>query len=320
MADRKSWTEVRGGLIAITVLALVAFGVLRFMRVGALHGDTFRVYALVGEARGVARGSEVWLSGQKVGKIVDIQFRPPEGADTSRRIAIEMEVLSAHRDAMRRDAVAQIRAGGSVVGPPVVYLTPGTMRAGALQPGDTVHTLTQGDAEGATAQFGAAAKEFPAIVANVKQLRELLTSSNGTVGAMTNGPGIRDLKRANAQVSQLMDRMSSGGGSVGLIMHGGMTKSATHVMAQVDSVRALLASQNTSLGRFRRDSTLARSVDDIRSQLAVVQASLDEPRGTVGRALRDSALTTSVGDARREMTLLLEDLKQHPRRYLSVTF
>ena len=99
-----------------------------------------------------------------------------------------------------------------------------------------------------------------------------------------------------------------------------MTRGANHVMAQVDSVRALLSSRRTSLGRFRRDSTLAGQVDDIRRELAVVQSSLEEPRGTVGRALRDSALTTSLGDARREMTLLLEDLKKHPRRYISVTF
>ena len=58
--------------------------------VGALHGDTFRVYALVGEARALAAGSEVWLSGQKVGKVTRISFQPVS-VDTSRRILIEMQ-------------------------------------------------------------------------------------------------------------------------------------------------------------------------------------------------------------------------------------
>lgn len=320
MARSLSWSDLRGGLVAVVVLALLAFGVLRFMRVGALHGDTFQIYALVGEARGVVKGSEVWLSGQKIGKIVDIRFRPVANADTSRRIQISMEVLAEHRSALRSDAVAQIRSGGSIVGPPVVYLTPGTMRARPLAAGDTVRTLSQGDAEGATAQFGVAAKELPAIIANVKQLREQLQSPTGTMGAMANGPGLRDVDRVHAQLTRLLDRMSSPGGSVGPIMRGGMSRGAGHVMAQVDSVRALLASNRTSLGRFRRDSTLAGRVDDIRRELAVVQASLDQSRGTVGRAMHDSALTDAVGDAKREMTLLLDDIKQHPRRYLSVTF
>ena len=41
---------------------------------------------------------------------------------------------------MRRDANAQIRAGGSLMGPPVVYLSPGTLHSGPLLPGDTVLT------------------------------------------------------------------------------------------------------------------------------------------------------------------------------------
>jgi hypothetical protein len=51
-----------------------------------------------------------------------------------------------------------------------------------------------------------------------------------------------------------------------------------------------------------------------------VRAAIDEPRGTVGRALHDSALTSALGQAQREMTLLVADIKQHPRRYLSISF
>jgi hypothetical protein len=91
-------------------------------------------------------------------------------------------------------------------------------------------------------------------------------------------------------------------------------------MARTDSVRALLASRNTSLGRFRRDSTLAGEVSDIRNELTLVRAALDEPRGTAGRVLHDSAVTSALGQAQQEMTLLLADIKKNPRRYLSVSF
>ena len=322
MARRLSWSDVRGGLIACIAIAAVAVAILRFMRVGALHGDTFALYALVGEARGVSKGSEVWLSGQKIGKITDIRFRPPASADTTTRIEIVMEVLEEHRGALHRDAVAQIRAGGSIIGPPVVYLSPGTLRGAPIRTGDTVRTLVQSDVEGATARFGAAAKEFPVIIANVKILRAQLQTSQGTMGALMNGPGMGELQKARIQATRLMNRVSGGGGggSIGPIMSGGLTARGGRVMARVDSVRALLASPKTSLGRFRRDSTLLREVADIRHELTLVQASLDEPRGTVGRALRDSALTTALGHARREMTLLFADIKKNPRRYLSVSF
>jgi phospholipid/cholesterol/gamma-HCH transport system substrate-binding protein len=315
MARRLSWSDVRGGLIAIVVITAVAVAVLKFLRVGALHGDTFRMYALVGEARGVTNGSEVWLNGQKIGKIIDIHFLPAS-ADTARRIQIEMEVLEQYREAMRNDALAQIRAGGSVIGPPVVYLSAGTPRAAPLQPNDTVRTKPQADVEGATGQFAVATKELPVIIGNVKLLTAQLTGTGGTAGAMMNGPGLRDLSTAQSRTSRLMERLS-GGGTAGFIMRGGLSARAQRAMARADSVRALLASPNTSLGRFRRDSTLMGEVDDIRNELSVLQASLASGRGTAGRAVSDSALAYALADAQREMALLFADLKKHPLRYVN---
>jgi ABC-type transport system involved in resistance to organic solvents, periplasmic component len=320
MARRLSWSDVRGGLLACLVIAAAAVAVLTFMRVGALHGDTFPLYAIVGEARGVTKGSEVWLSGQKIGKITDIQFRSPASADTSSRILIAMEVLEEHRHAIHRDAVAQIRSGGSVIGPAVVYMSPGTPRAAPLQAGDTVHTLKQSDVEAATAQFAGAARELPVIMANVSALRAQLQTSEGTAGAFMNGPGFGELQRARIQTSLVMGRITGQGGSIGPIMRGGLTSRAGRTLARVDSVRALLASPNASVGRFRRDSTLLSEVGDIRNELTLVRAALDEPRGTAGRVLHDSALTNALGQAEREMTLLFADIKKHPRRYLSVSF
>jgi phospholipid/cholesterol/gamma-HCH transport system substrate-binding protein len=320
MARRLSWSDVRGGLIACFAIAAAAFAILRFTRVGTLHGDTFPLYAFVGEARGVTKGSEVWLSGQKIGKITDIRFRPPASADTTQRIEIEMEVREESRAALRRDAVAQIRSGGGIIGPPVVHLTPGTTRGAPLQPGDTVRTLVQPDVQDATAQFGAAAKEFPVIMGNVQVLRAQLQTTQGTMGALMNGPGMGELQRARIQATRLMSRVGGGGGSVGPVVSGGLTNRAGRVMARVDSVRALLASPSSSLDHFRRDSTLLSEVSDIRRELTKVQTSLDEPRGTLGRARRDSSLTTAIGQAQREMTLLLADIKQNPRRYFSVSF
>jgi phospholipid/cholesterol/gamma-HCH transport system substrate-binding protein len=315
MARRLSWSDVRGGLIAVVAIALVAVAILKFLRVGALHGDTFRLYALVGEARGVTNGSEVWLNGQKIGKIIDIRFLPAS-ADTARRIQIEMEILEQYRDAMRNDALAQIRAGGSVVGPPVVYLSAGTVRAAPLQPNDTVHTKPQADVEGATGQFAAATKEFPVIIGNVKLLVAQLKGTEGTAGAIMNGPGLRDLGTAQRRAGRVMVRLS-GGGTTGFIMRGGLSTRAQRVMARADSVRALLASSNTSLGRFRRDSTLAGEVADIRNELTLLQANLASGRGTAGRAVSDSALGNALADAQRAMTLLFADLKQHPLRYIN---
>lgn len=319
MARRLSWSDVRGGAIAVVGLIVLAAAIIKYSRLGALHGDTFELYALVGEARGLLRGSEVWLSGQKIGKVVAIEFRSPSLADTSARLELRMQILERYRAKVHRDAIAQIRPGGSIVGSPVVYLTPGTLAATIIQPGDTVKAAPQSDVETAAGQFAVASKEFPVIISNVKVLAAQMQGTQGTAGAFLNapsGPGLPGLTATKASMGRLADRLN-GGGTVGRFMQGGVTDRAARVMARVDSVRALLASPNTSLGRLRKDSTLFAEVADIRNEITLVRASLTSADGTVGRAMRDSAITDALADAGRQMKLLMADIKKHPLRYLA---
>lgn len=301
------------------VLVVAAVAILRFSRVGALHGDTFALYATVGDASGVMKGSEVWLSGQKIGKITDITFRPPRSADTLHRVAIAMEVLSKYADAMRRDAVGQIRPGGSFIGPAVIYLTPGTAKGAPIQPGDTIRIGSAPDVSRATAQLSTAAQELPAIMSNVQVLRSELQSTRGAMGAFMNGPGTSQLGRARVRVQQLRSSLSRGG-TAGRVMRGDLAGRAQRVMARADSVKRLVASPNTSLGRFRRDSTLLTEVGAIRDELTRLRAQLDSPDGTVGRFTRDSAITLQLAEAQNQMALLFTDIKKHPLRYLSASF
>jgi phospholipid/cholesterol/gamma-HCH transport system substrate-binding protein len=319
MARQLAWSNVRGGLIAIAVIVGVSMATLRYARVGALRGDTIRVYALVGEARGVLKGSEVWLLGQKVGKVTDIEFRTPTVSDTSGRLVLSMEVLDRYRVAMHRDAEAQVRPGGSVIGAVVVYLSSGTASAPLIRDRDTIRARPQADVDAATAQFGAAARELPAIAGNLKTLRAELQSTRGSMGALINAGAAErgPLQSTGAQMMRLRQRLTGDRGSLGRMMSEseGIGVRAKRVMARADSVRALVGSSVTSLGRFRRDSTLLAEVTDIRNELAKVRGSLAESRGTAGRVLHDSAAFSALGDAHREMSLLVADLKKHPLRY-----
>ena len=317
MARRLAWSNVRGGLIALVVIVGICVATLKYARVGALRGDRFRLYAVVGAARGALKGTEVWLMGQKIGKITDIRFRSPSESDTSTRVLVEMEVLEKYRQAMHQDAVAQIRPGGSLIGAMVVYLTPGSPSTRVIRDGDTVRAKPQSEAESAAAQLGAAAKEFPAIIGNAKAIRAEMESTTGTVGALVRSATGKGgaLQSASIQLARLRRRLGNERGSLGRVMDGGLGIRARTVMARADSVRTLLRSSSASFGRFKRDSTLIADVADIREELATVRASLTDSRGTAGRVLHDSAAFSALGDAHAEMTLLLADLKKHPLRY-----
>jgi ABC-type transporter Mla subunit MlaD len=318
VARSLSWSDVRGGAFAVVALVVAGFAILKYSGIGNLHGETFRLTAFVGEARGVLVGSEVWLSGQKIGKIVSIDFRPPS-ADTTERIEIGMEVLEKYRSAIRDDAIAQIRSGGTVIGAPVLWLTAGTPSGRPLLPNDTIRSKPQVDVEGATGKFGRAASELPAIANNVKELLAQVKGTSGAAGAFLNGPGgpgSPEIARTRVEFARLTASLRHSQGALREGARADLTGRVGRVLSRVDSVRSLVSSSSSSLGRLRKDSTLLVEVKDIRAELGVVQMMLDESSGTAGRFLHDSALTLELGGAQREMSALFADIKKHPLRYI----
>lgn len=317
MPRRATWRELIVGLLAAGVIAVLAFSVLVFARVGQLHGTTFRLFATTDDARGVIRGTEVWLGGQKVGLVKDVRFRAPS-PDTANRLLIVMDVLASDREGFRADSRAQIRSGGTLIGSPVVYVSIGTSSARELVAGDTVRSMPQSDLETMTSEFAIASRDFPEIIRNVKLLNEELHGVNGTLGAFGLDRGGVQLTRVQSQMSRLASRVSGPSGTIGLALSSqtSLADRARATIARADSVRALLASNETSYGRFRRDSTLLRNVADIRNELDIVQARLISPTGTLGRMRADSALLHALAGTQREMTLILADIHRRPLRYI----
>ena len=308
---------VPGGL-ALLVLALLVIGVMKYARVGGVRGDTVRLFATTAEARGIIGGTtEVWLLGQKVGVVTDVDFRSV-GVDTTHRLLLELELKESALQYLRQDSDAQIRTGGSLIGAPVVYLTAGTPDAGPVVKRDTLGLRPQVDTENITSQIALASRDFPAIIANVKTIGSQIEDARGTAGAiLSDGPGSREMGRFSSSASSLVSRATRGTGTIGLAMRGGLASRAQQATARADSIRTLLASGNGTVGRFTRDSSLLREVAAVRAELSIVSALMSQPAGTAGRIVHDSALFVMVGRAQREMGVLFDDIKRRPMRYLA---
>lgn len=314
MAPRISWSKLLPGLLAITVLVLTTVGVLMFAGIGRIRGEKMRLYVLTNQARGVMPGTEVWIAGQKVGLVDAIAFRPPSN-DSLGRLVIAISVKAMDAGQIRKDSRAQVRAGANIIGPVVVYVSSGSPGSPPIQEGDTIRGRAQSDLEMAGVKLTAATEELGPIVTDTRTVLGHVRSPNGTVGAvLTEGVG-SGVARLRAQVGRLRARMGNTGGSA----RTGMSSVMDHAriaMARADSIRTLVASTNSSFGRFRRDSTLGTTVASVRDELTRLRAQLAENEGTLGRVASDSAIARSIADAQREMTLLFADIRRRPMHYL----
>lgn len=310
------WRDLKIGILSLSAVVAAALGVLIFGRVGTLHGETFHVYVTTKAARGVIRGTEVWLDGQKVGLVRDVGFQSP-GVDPSNRVIIRLSVLKSAQPHVRLDTRVQVRSGTSVIGDQVVYMSSGTARQRQVADGDTIRSSEQTDYESLSGDAAEATKEFPAIIENVKLLSAQLKAVNGTLGAL-GAEGTGDgMQRVRTRASALIDRLSSSHGTMNLAFTNRelMLARAQRALSQTDSIRALLGSTENSLGRFRRDSTLLGHVMRVKLVLDSLQQLANSPNGTIGRLRADSAIIQNIHRDYAALDSLIADMKKHPLRY-----
>jgi hypothetical protein len=174
--------------------------------------------------------------------------------------------------------------------------------------------------EGLTSDAALAAKQFPAIIENVKLLGAQLRSAEGTIGALGLDDGTStDFEPIRARTKRLIDGLMDAGGTLDLMLHdsGTWRAAAAEALGSADSIRALVFSEHHSLGRFRRDSTLMRDAQRVRDELSKVLAIADSATGTVGRMRSDSAIVLAVRRDRIALDSLVTNMKKHPLRYIA---
>jgi len=313
MARKLEWGELKTGVIGFTVIVVLVFSILAFARVGALHGDTTNIYVVTDDANGVLNGTEVWLSGAKIGLVRDVHYRSIT-TDTLERLAIHLEILSSQMPFLRRDAWADIRPGGNLIGSPVVWISSGTSAGRQLHEGDTLKEISTGKMQPVGDRVEALVGRLSSLADSGGRVITLLNTQIGTLGKVI-GTGVPRVTKATSEMSSLLGKATTGTGSVSMMLNGELGARLAKVRAAKDSIAYLMSSGNGSVGRFRRDSTLFKQVEHLRSELDSLRGALGSSNG-VARARTDSTLTAEMAKMRLELTALMADLKKHPLRYL----
>jgi|SRR5689334_23164019 len=313
MPHQLHWRELRGGMIAVGVIAAIILVILMFARVGALHGKKVTLYVVTDEAPGVLAGTEVWLSGEKDGLVTDISFRPPS-TDTLERLLIKTEVLAKALPHIRRDSYAQIRPGGTLIGTPIIYIAAGTADSPGLKDGDTLHARSTAGIGSVAEGAAGLAPQLGGLVASAKSITNKAQQSVGTIGNVR-ANGLVDLPDITAGVKSLNAR-ARGNGTLARSLHGDIQRRASHALASVDSIKTLVSSNRGSIGRFRKDSTLTTKVGRVIAELDTLSSLLKSPLGTIAAVHSDSVLARKLDEERTLMAALVRDVKSNPMRYI----
>ena len=312
MPRADNWSQLKVGIVVFIGIVAAVSAVMMFARIGALHGKTTRLYMVTDVASGVLSGTEVRLAGQKVGLVQSVALRPPS-SDTSERVLIAMDILQPYLKYIRRNSDVQIGPGGRLIGSPVVYITPGTVAAEALDDGDTLRARAQAVERSGIADASSLGDSLTGIAATVRTIHtQFDTTLNdlSKLGSLSS----RQVEAVHSALTSVSSRAMSSRGTIGQLMRdtSKLRTETARVSALADSIGAA-ANGNGEIGRFRRDSTLVKeaqrtmaSVSDLKARVA---------RYTGGSA-NGAVMARQLDRAHAQLDSVVQDAKHHPFRYL----
>ena len=297
--------EVKVGLFAILML-LIGWGVIRVLKGADLFGNTNTYYAYYEQVGGLQEASQVMLYGVKIGSVTKVTL----SEDPSKGVELTMEIEKRYQ--LPVDSKAKIFNNGLMGGKAVeiIYGQSSEMLSdeGVLQPEVTVDLMEM------------ASSEMEGLITKVTTIMDNLTQTL---------EGINGLMAQNTQsITSIVSNVDGVTGNVNAML----AKERTHLEEALESLSKFSKSlgENTdeidsivkNMDTFSSQlasSNLIAEVEGAVAQLNAVLASVNDKNGSVGKRLRDDELYNNLTQASDNLSVLLEDLKANPGRYINVS-
>jgi phospholipid/cholesterol/gamma-HCH transport system substrate-binding protein len=258
-----SLNQLRVGIFVLLSIVILIFLILNSS--GDLNPFSKKLHlkARFSDANGLREGSEVRLSGVRVGKVDKITLLPPSTEPTAQRVEALMVINGTidgrpATERIREDSTAQQGSPSLLGNEMLINISPGT-----------------------------------ALAAPVKDYAILRSSSSNTVNDFaTSGTEVAQrLSKLSEQLSAMVKDVQEGKGTVGrLFSDEALYNNLNATVREVEDLMQAIRSGNGTAGRFVNDPALYNNANDIAVQLKQIANDLRAGRGTAGKLLTNDEL------------------------------
>lgn len=302
-SGRVAWGEVRVGLVLIfgfSVLMWAAFtgSGMTFFR------KNYEVVSYFDDVGGLANGSPVWLGGIEVGHVAHIAFVDQDGKG---RIRVTLAIKQKVWQMVGKQCEVSVATMG-LMGDK--YITISTRQPGDIQvePGDVLQTRAAADM---TSTFAGA----PDLVKNLTETTDRL---NSILARVDRGEGFLGRLTTSGKSSDEIDSLVA----TSRQLMAGLNDAQKRLIRSIDAAQASFDSLSTgilhgggTLSHLVWDSTLYTELTAMTRRVNSLATRLDSDQGTLGKLTTDSTMYTEVRRLVIDTRILLDDLRENPRKY-----
>lgn len=297
--------EVKVGLFAIAVL-LVGWGVARMLKGAEIFSNSYTYYAYYTQVGGIQPASHVMISGVKVGSVVDVKLNE----DPSKGVELTLSINKQYR--IPTDSKAEIFSDGLMGGKAVKILygssSEFTPNKGTIQSKESVDLMDM------------ASTELTGFLEKVKGIMDnLAVTLNGINGLMAQN---------TETITHIMSNVDGLTGNVNSMLanekqhleqaFASLSEFSKALGDNASEVDAIIDNMSAFSGKLA-ESNLVTEIEGVVNNLNDVLASVNDKNGSIGKMLSDAELYDNLTSASNNLSVLLEDLKENPSRYVQVS-
>lgn len=284
--------EIKIGATFIISIALLYIGV-NFLKGSNVFSHDNTYYMVVSNAGGVAPSSVINTNGYQVGTVTSVKY----DYSAPNRIVVTLRVNESLRipKGSRAYLINELLGGVSVD----LRLSPNT---DYYAEGDTIES---GTAHGLTGEIEHVM--LPQINAMMPKIDSLITSLN-TIAASPH------IAQSLQQAELLAIKLNTTADALNQLLH----KDVPQLMNTLQSTGNNLEKITSELSETDYKETMDR-INSTISNLYTLSETLNSDSGTVGRLLNDTAFYNRLNGVCTNAELLIEDIKQHPSRYINIS-
>lgn len=280
--------EIKIALVTVVAILIVYFGIM-FLKNVKLSSANNIYYVEMSDVNGLSPQAEVLANGMNVGLVKSLSF------DARRQLVIvSIDLNEGYRLPQGSTATLQ----KDMLGAPKMKLMLGQDPGQVLSAGDTLQGFPMSDL------MSSAADVVPSVSALIPKLDSILTALNTIVSNPAIAASLGNLEYTTSNLRATTDQLN-------VILR----RDVPQLMAHVNAVGGNLEQTTTRLNQVDFEG-IAQNANGAVGELRLFTNRLNEPNSTLGKLMNDASVYNHLDSTMQNASLLLEDLRLHPKRYV----
>ena len=293
--------ETKIGVFGVLMMLLFYFG-FNYLKGQDVLSRSDVYYTTYKQANGIAKSAAIMIKGFRVGTVSDMTLN-----QDSENAPIVLELTIKRKYRIPKNSKARIFSGDILSGKALAIDLGDSEQY--LEPGDTLYSEVDPDLlELAGSELDALKKKASTVV---NEVLETLSA----VDSLLSKDNLNNISKTLANVESITNKLDKSGIDKVVDNMNRFSKTLGDNSERIDSILFNLDNLSDSLVAAKLP-TMINEAAEAMAQINLAMKGINEGKGTLGAIVEDKQLYDSLVRATSNLSLLLEDLKQNPKRYV----